>query len=68
MSSTFTLTITLGNDAMCCDEDVVYALRRASASIIQTGKKEGSVMDENGNKVGEWAFPASDEWMYSEEA
>ena len=52
----FTVEITLGNAAMIDEEDVAPALRQVAASIIQTGRNEGRVMDINGNSVGTWAF------------
>jgi hypothetical protein len=63
MSKIFTLKINLGNDAMCSDEDIVYALKQAASDIHKCfdlfdcdGKpihpNHYPVRDRNGNKVG----------------
>jgi hypothetical protein len=61
--SQFILKITLGNDAMQTDEDIVYALQEAAKDIHKCFDLFGSdgkpippnhypVRDRNGNKVG----------------
>lgn len=57
---TFTLTITLGNDAMQTGEDVAEALNRAADNLWGvteglTREDSGTVWDANGNTVGEWS-------------
>lgn len=56
----FVLEIELGNDAMRDGCDVAAALRRVRAQIenipfggLTPGRGE-AIIDENGNKVGEW--------------
>ncbi len=57
----FTLTITLGNDAMQTLGDVADALARVSRYVeahawdIIPGESRG-IFDENGNRVGEWSM------------
>lgn len=57
----FTLTITLGNDAMQTPDDVAAALAhvahrvRASDAWGDPTHAGHLVLDDNGNRVGEWA-------------
>lgn len=65
----FTLTIELGNDAMCTGEDIAASLHqtadRVEGAIEYTEEEDGSfttlehsgrpILDTNGNKVGSWA-------------
>jgi len=51
----FTLTIKLGNDAMRDYADIAEALTRLGALMADYGDDTPSViMDQNGNRVGEW--------------
>jgi hypothetical protein len=52
----FTLTITLGNDAMQLPEDVAEALRIVADKLPTSfaSKDEGIIRDVNGNNVGDW--------------
>ena len=52
----FTLTITLGNDAMQLPEDVADALRRVADKLPTSfaAADEGIIRDLNGNNVGDW--------------
>lgn len=51
----FTLTLRLGNDAMQTPEDIATALRRLAGLLDEYGFDCGqSILDQNGNKVGEW--------------
>lgn len=53
--SKFTLTITLGNDAMQSATDVAHALFEAAEKIdARDDMRDGKIFDENGNRVGEW--------------
>lgn len=56
--STFRLTIKLGNDAMQSSTDVAEALTRAAGWIedyaAMTPGESLSLLDQNGNHVGEW--------------
>jgi hypothetical protein len=54
----FTLTITMGNDAMRSRADVIGALGAAVQNIRHD--YEGRIRDDNGNTVGEWHFDLSD--------
>lgn len=56
----FKLTITLGDSAMSEPGDVADALERVRGHIHR-GRTSGSVMDVNGNTVGEWAFKTEHE-------
>jgi hypothetical protein len=62
---TFTLQITLGNDAMRTPRHVAAALR-AVAKTVASHQSVGvfeqlrSIMDVNGNSVGRWEFAAED--------
>ena len=51
----FTLTISLGNDAMQDYADIAEALICLSELMADYGDDTPSViMDQNGNRVGEW--------------
>lgn len=50
----FTLTITLGNDAMQTREDISGALRNVAAMLEWDVTTGGPIRDANGNTVGEW--------------
>ena len=50
---TFTLAITLGNDAMKTRTDINRALREVIAQN-KRGVSGGIIRDVNGNTVGEW--------------
>ena len=54
MSGKFTLTITLGNEAMQTNEDVAEALRVAASRI--ESRALPLIRDINGNNVGSWEF------------
>jgi hypothetical protein len=60
MYASFQLQIEFGGAAMSGPEDVADALEQVRGKI-QQGHTEGSVMDVNGNTVGEWAFKTKDE-------
>lgn len=51
----FTLTIDLGNDAMCSTGDIAEALRNVADRLELYAEDSGIIRDENGNKVGTWA-------------
>lgn len=51
----FTLTITLGNEAMQTPEDVAWALRKAIEQL-EAGETRRNIRDSNGNTVGMWEF------------
>lgn len=52
----FSLSIAVGNDAMQTRDDVAKALRLA-ADAMQAGlADEGTIRDDNGNRVGSWIF------------
>ena len=51
----FTFKITLGNDAMQTFEDVAQALERVVARL-RSGKEDGTIRDDNGNRVGSWTL------------
>ena len=56
----FTLSITLGNDAMQTGNDVAEALNRAADDIWPNGwesmtNQHGTIFDVNGNRVGDWS-------------
>lgn len=54
--TSFTLTITLGNDAMQSAQDVAHALFEAAEKIdARDDMRDGKIFDANGNKVGEWS-------------
>jgi hypothetical protein len=55
----FTLTITVGNDAMQTRRDIAKALRAVAerlASPYGETTDDGAIFDLNGNKVGRWAI------------
>lgn len=53
----FILTIDLGNDAMQTNADIADALRTAAFKIQNNYEEtEGSIFDENGNRVGSWSI------------
>ena len=62
----FTLTITLGNDAMQSGEDLAAALHSVADKLAALGADpiedlddydaSGRVRDENGNTVGRWSL------------
>lgn len=61
MNGTFTLTITLGNDAMHLHEHIVDALRGVADRIDRDerddqSRRSGRISDYNGNKVGNWSI------------
>ena len=49
----FELSIEMGNDAMQDAEDVASALERVVARL-RAGSVQGTVVDDNGNRVGSW--------------
>lgn len=53
MTGEFKLHIDLGNDAMSSRRDIFVALKNIAIKVIG-GANSGVVMDENGNKVGEF--------------
>jgi len=56
--STFTLKITLGNEAMQTGSDIARALRDIADDIAdqdQMSGTGGNIMDDNGNSVGKWS-------------
>lgn len=53
--TTFTLTITLGNDAMQTGEDVARALHSAAYHIEQHDSGR-AIYDDNGNRVGSFGY------------
>lgn len=56
----FTLEINMGNETMSSQYDVAEAVRKVSHHLTtRPGEDIGSIMDLNGNKVGEWAFRGS---------
>lgn len=59
----FTVQVELGNDAMLKATDVARALRELSNRLSEatSPQGEGVVRDDNGNRVGRWAFVANDE-------
>lgn len=59
MDDRFTLTITLGNDAMQSPVDVADALRTA-ADRVEAGTAYAPIRDANGNTVGSFAFESAD--------
>lgn len=54
--TTFTLTITMGNEGMHSTAHVSAALLRASHKIAETGLTDGAIRDVNGNTVGGWTI------------
>ena len=58
----FKLTINLGNDAMQTPDDVARALAVLATRLSEYSHPGGGarwwgpVMDDNGNKVGEWSL------------
>ncbi len=53
----FTLTITLGNEAMQTGSDIAALLRRLASKIDNQDANQltgGKLMDLNGNCVGKW--------------
>ena len=57
----FTLTIELGNDAMQTANDIEGVLRKLGQRLPYISDPpedgdEGSIMDDNGNKVGSWSI------------
>jgi len=54
----FTLTLRLGNDAMLDAMDVADALRSAAGWLeeyaVMSPGESGSLLDQNGNRVGGW--------------
>lgn len=60
MSSTITLTINLGNDAMQSPQNVAEALNRVAERMWHKSQfftdEGGTVLDVNGNAVGAWHF------------
>lgn len=58
MSTTFTVSISLGNATMATPEDVADALETIVAKL-RYGYQDGRTFDANGNTVGTWG---ADEW------
>lgn len=56
----FKLTINLGNEAMMTAEDVSRALVKVACQITLTGHGSGSIIDDNGDKVGFWTLSISE--------
>jgi len=57
--NSFTLTISLGNEAMQTADDVAWALGLLITelrSVTLAGETHGPIRDVNGNRVGEWHF------------
>ena len=56
----FTLKIRLGNAAMQAQDDVATALKHLAVKMGGRGADDddGVIMDDNGNRVGEWKFRA----------
>ena len=56
----FTLKIRLGNAAMQAQDDVADALHHLAVKMGGRGADDddGVIMDDNGNRVGEWKFRA----------
>lgn len=59
-STTFSLTIQMGNEAMQTNDDVIEALRRA-ATVLETNGgfsrvETQALRDLNGNTVGRYGF------------
>jgi hypothetical protein len=55
----FVCTIDLGNDAMRIPQHVSEALRGVAAVLLRAdnqGRRDGSVYDEKGNRVGSWSY------------
>lgn len=52
--SEFTLRIKMGNEAIRDREDVANALNIVAVGVEYLDR--GSILDMNGNKVGEWGF------------
>lgn len=65
MARQFTLTITMGNDAMKSRAHVVRALRTVIHDL-RKGLKSFQIYDLNGNHVGHWGFEESEEQDTSE--
>jgi hypothetical protein len=59
-SGSFTMRVTLGNDAMQTSEHVAAALRQVAA-LIGRGRDCGKVMDANGNSCGVWDLDLPEE-------
>jgi hypothetical protein len=63
----FRLEITLGNVAMFHPVDVVEALKRAAARLHEIALRDPTIAwtfpihDRNGNKVGSWDWPGSND-------
>ncbi len=55
----FKLEIDLGNDAMQSVHDVAQALARLAAKMRESGARNGTIRDENGNIVGAFSFEVS---------
>lgn len=60
MAGKFKLSITLGDDAMQEPAHVAEALRELATKIDALGVREtearGGLLDDNGNRVGEWTY------------
>jgi len=57
--NSFTLTISLGNEAMQTADDVAWALGwliTELRAVTLDGETTGTIRDLNGNQVGEWRF------------
>lgn len=53
--SKFALVIELGNDAMRRSKDIAKALREVATTLDnEMTRKEGAIIDDNGNRVGDW--------------
>ncbi len=55
MTERFVLEITMGNDAMQTHYDVARALKDM-AYRVSNGGEGGIILDDNGQRVGEWRF------------
>ena len=55
-SESLTVSLDLGNDTMSTRGDVANALRNLARCIENTSDKDGSILDANGNRVGEWSL------------
>jgi hypothetical protein len=58
-AQTFNLSISMGNDAMRTPMGIASALRSAARRIEDYEPLSGTILDANGNTVGEWSFDRS---------
>ena len=61
MKEHFILNITLGNSAMTNREEIADALHTTAAKV-RGGQREGTIMDLNGNTVGNYQFIEEEDW------